>query len=261
MQYEIEISTHWFLDRNGVTRYELCWKHLEYVEIRWQVNLPVTLCSFLGQHYINLRPWYVAVILSLYLFVLIDINMKETHNIFYGHFWYKFLSFWCLKSAVFVHFYRVKELGPGGPVEGKPAEIMPPAGNYGALSPQNSDLALLHQTNVSHVLCLSSWLLKTFQSTLVNSKVNKTLKQKADYLTINSVRTNGPTLCLLVWIPYAPESVEKSLLYMYRQYPPLALDLEIHPIWDYISGRPPSEINRTDDSILKIIAFYVFKFL
>ena len=46
--------------------------------------------------------------------------------------------------------YRVKELGPGGPVEGKPADILPPEdSNFGALSPQNSDLARLQQTNVS----------------------------------------------------------------------------------------------------------------
>lgn len=39
---------------------------------------------------------------------------------------------------------RVKELGPGGPVEGKPAEVaLPNNYNLGAMSPQNSDLALL----------------------------------------------------------------------------------------------------------------------
>ncbi|KAJ8305254.1 hypothetical protein KUTeg_015799 [Tegillarca granosa] len=43
---------------------------------------------------------------------------------------------------------RVKELGPGGPVEGKPAEVALPNNiNLGALSPQNSDLALLKTSN------------------------------------------------------------------------------------------------------------------
>ena len=31
-----------------------------------------------------------------------------------------------------------------------------------------------------------------------------------NYLSISSVRTNGLTLCPLVWLPYAPESVEKA---------------------------------------------------
>lgn len=44
---------------------------------------------------------------------------------------------------------RVKELGPGGPVEGKPAEIALPNNiNFGAMSPQNSDLAKLKTSNV-----------------------------------------------------------------------------------------------------------------
>ena len=49
---------------------------------------------------------------------------------------------------------RVKELGPGGPVEGKPAEINL-ADNYnnlGAMSPQNSALALLKTANVGQLL-------------------------------------------------------------------------------------------------------------
>lgn len=47
---------------------------------------------------------------------------------------------------------RVKELGPGGPVEGKPAEIDLPENynNLGAMSPQNSALALLRTTNVRY---------------------------------------------------------------------------------------------------------------
>ncbi|KAK3091618.1 hypothetical protein FSP39_021247 [Pinctada imbricata] len=47
---------------------------------------------------------------------------------------------------------RVKELGPGGPVEGKPAEL--PVNNnikFGAMSPQNSDLALLKTSNQEEV--------------------------------------------------------------------------------------------------------------
>ena len=32
-----------------------------------------------------------------------------------------------------------------------------------------------------------------------------------NYLSINSVRTNGPTLCPIVLLPYAPEYVEKPL--------------------------------------------------
>ncbi len=30
------------------------------------------------------------------------------------------------------------------------------------------------------------------------------------YLSINCVRTNGPTLCPIVWLPYAPEYVDKT---------------------------------------------------
>ena len=51
---------------------------------------------------------------------------------------------------------RVKELGPGGPVEGKPvAELDSPVSARngdimsGALSPQNTDLYMLRTTNVS----------------------------------------------------------------------------------------------------------------
>ncbi len=34
--------------------------------------------------------------------------------------------------------------------------------------------------------------------------------QYTHYLFISSVRTNGPTLCPNVWLPYAPEYVEKT---------------------------------------------------
>jgi len=43
---------------------------------------------------------------------------------------------------------RVKELGPGGPVEGKPSEPSPTSAVGGGLSPQKSDLALLRNANV-----------------------------------------------------------------------------------------------------------------
>ncbi|XP_045159292.2 kinesin-like protein KIF2A isoform X1 [Mercenaria mercenaria] len=48
---------------------------------------------------------------------------------------------------------RVKELGPGGPVEGKPAEIelSDNYNNLGAMSPQNSALALLRTQNRDEV--------------------------------------------------------------------------------------------------------------
>merc|ERR1719334_1061472 len=47
---------------------------------------------------------------------------------------------------------RVKELGPGGPVEGKPADLSPEApAAAGVLSPQNSDLALLKSANREEV--------------------------------------------------------------------------------------------------------------
>ncbi|XP_063414864.1 kinesin-like protein KIF2A [Mytilus trossulus] len=47
---------------------------------------------------------------------------------------------------------RVKELGPGGPVEGKPAEVaLPNNYNLGPMSPQNSDLVLLRTTNQEEV--------------------------------------------------------------------------------------------------------------
>ncbi|XP_069127828.1 kinesin-like protein KIF2A isoform X1 [Argopecten irradians] len=43
---------------------------------------------------------------------------------------------------------RVKELGPGGPVEGKPSEVaLPNNYNLGAMSPQNSDLQMLKTSN------------------------------------------------------------------------------------------------------------------
>ncbi|CAH1772584.1 unnamed protein product [Owenia fusiformis] len=42
---------------------------------------------------------------------------------------------------------RVKELGPGGPVEGKPAEIHHNPPSNAVMSPQNSDLVLLQTTN------------------------------------------------------------------------------------------------------------------
>ncbi len=32
-----------------------------------------------------------------------------------------------------------------------------------------------------------------------------------NYLSVYSVRTNGPTLCPKLWPPYVPESVEKPL--------------------------------------------------
>lgn len=64
-------------------------------------------------------------------------------------------------------FCRVKELGPGGPVEGRAAEQQ---SHYNAaMSPQNSDLYLLRNSNVgfplfpyvcptvSVVMCLASW--------------------------------------------------------------------------------------------------------
>lgn len=43
---------------------------------------------------------------------------------------------------------RVKELGPGGPVEGKLAELSPISAPTAGLSPQKSDLALLRNANV-----------------------------------------------------------------------------------------------------------------
>lgn len=46
---------------------------------------------------------------------------------------------------------RVKELGPGGPVEGKPSELSPTSGPGAGLSPQKSDLALLRNANVEEL--------------------------------------------------------------------------------------------------------------
>ncbi|XP_046356917.2 kinesin-like protein KIF2A isoform X2 [Haliotis rufescens] len=47
---------------------------------------------------------------------------------------------------------RVKELGPGGPVEGKPAEVAQSDNMaIGSMSPQNSDLALLKTSNQEEV--------------------------------------------------------------------------------------------------------------
>lgn len=44
---------------------------------------------------------------------------------------------------------RVKELGPGGPVEGKSAEVAQDYHPADGTSPQNSDLAMLKTSNVS----------------------------------------------------------------------------------------------------------------
>ena len=50
----------------------------------------------------------------------------------------------------FSSYSRVKELGPGGPVEGKPAEIEQFENQaHGAMSPQNTDLHMLRNDNVS----------------------------------------------------------------------------------------------------------------
>ena len=45
----------------------------------------------------------------------------------------------------------------------------------------------------------------------IGAVMMKVLLQDTHYLSINSVRTNGPTLCPIVWLPYTPESVEKYL--------------------------------------------------
>lgn len=52
---------------------------------------------------------------------------------------------------VLLYCFRVKELGPGGPVEGKSSDYSPTAGNGGGLSPQKSDLEVLRNANVSNV--------------------------------------------------------------------------------------------------------------
>ena len=46
-----------------------------------------------------------------------------------------------------------QELGPGGPVEGKPSEVVASNSSLasGALSPQSSDLALIRTANVSSI--------------------------------------------------------------------------------------------------------------
>ncbi len=68
-----------------------------------------------------------------------------------------------------------------------------------------------------------------------------------NYMSIKSVRTNGPTLCPIVWLPYAPEYVDKYLLerhvalfciQMPNLWPLEALDLKIQPIWDCHMGVP-----------------------
>ena len=61
-----------------------------------------------------------------------------------------FIQIDLLNNSLIPCYCRVKELGHGGPVEGKPAEIgLPENYNMGAMSPQNSALALLKTTNVS----------------------------------------------------------------------------------------------------------------
>ena len=83
----------------------------------------------------------------------------------------------CITIEPFVCMYRVKELGPGGPVEGK-AALSPDSDHYsnisaGAMSPQNSDLYMLRSTNVSrhnrgywdysgYCLCMNVELFKLF---------------------------------------------------------------------------------------------------
>lgn len=60
---------------------------------------------------------------------------------------------------------RVKELGPGGPVEGKPADVAVPSNvPLGTMSPQNSDLAMLKTSNVSSFYTSSQVIDKLAQS-------------------------------------------------------------------------------------------------
>ena len=55
-----------------------------------------------------------------------------------------------MSAVMSVCLCRVKELGPGGPVEGKPADVAVPSNvPLGTMSPQNSDLAMLKTSNVS----------------------------------------------------------------------------------------------------------------
>ncbi len=44
----------------------------------------------------------------------------------------------------------------------------------------------------------------------VTIHVQAFMPQAFSYLSINCVRTNGPTLCPIVWLPYAPEYVDKT---------------------------------------------------
>ena len=56
---------------------------------------------------------------------------------------------YCLLIDTVVCVHRVKELGPGGPVEGKPSEVAVPSDvPLGTMSPQNSALAMLKTSNV-----------------------------------------------------------------------------------------------------------------
>ena len=56
-----------------------------------------------------------------------------------------------------------------------------------------------------------------------------TIDTDSDYLSLNSLSTNGQTLCPLVWLPHTPKSVEKlsardtCMAFVYNQLPNLAI--------------------------------------
>ncbi len=56
---------------------------------------------------------------------------------------------------------------------------------------------------VGHVQCMGQQRGKFRQQKDIISCYNW------NYLSINPVRTNGPTLCPIVWLPYAPKYVDK----------------------------------------------------
>ncbi len=42
----------------------------------------------------------------------------------------------------------------------------------------------------------------------LNAKIAVKVVLQSYYLCINSVKTNGPTLCPIIWLPYAPNLLE-----------------------------------------------------
>ncbi len=86
------------------------------------------------------------------------------------------------------------------------------------LSPSFEVLSLFHK-EIYKTRCRDIWrtrhiLVHVFK--IIDPSLGQTMtvaqnnEPSLNYLSINCVRTNGPTLCPIVWLPYAPEYVDKT---------------------------------------------------